>query len=227
MKVLAANVYAGNPNIEAACEVIEDIRPGVAALCEVRKFTEPLKDIAGMDLYQNREDSYAANVAGLLRRDMTYEGHGFHRLTDRIPDKPVRIGGPRWTMNIDFSTPSGVKWSMFSVHCPLVSSKRVPSTATPNGEAFVDYMRGLYALGEAKVAAGRRVILAGDFQDYPRQANWWTHTPTKTLPIMGYAFDRHSRDYIAGRGTSPRGDLELVPRARTHADHDWLVRRLV
>lgn len=204
MKLLSANIYAGNRHRQRARDTIKREDPLVVFTQETPRGFQ----VAGFDAFQGPRRKYGDRNAVLLRHgDYDYNRSGFHQITPRIGPRPG-YDAPRWVGLVDY-THDGRPMTAMTGHAPVPNHRRAVTANRVYIEQMID-------MALAKQKAGRAVVLGADLNG--------VSLPTRLLREAGFQVVRNGVDFIAALDVNLEdGPPRTIGRDATGSDHLWLV----
>lgn len=193
MRIVSANVYARNREVDQASQRLEDTNAVGIGAQEAWQFGT----LAGYSKYVGAGGRGAQEVPVFLRRrGTTYRGHGAYFVK---PDLGTPITPDRWVTWVRF-TFRRRRWVLINTHADaalqqpdgdLTRSARVRWAET--------HMRQLVREVRRQRRDGYRPLVTGDFNYFPRagQTDPWRWSPHVALTRVGLHYQWHRLDGIA------------------------------
>jgi hypothetical protein len=230
--VRVANLSVLNQHAVRDAVTLVEGRPHLVAACEARRTWEDvLPTVPGYRWLGRRSGRHGSREVGLLvRDDVEVVAHGVEQLSHEVPRSAV--AHDRWGAWARVVLPGGVRALAWSTHRNAFV-QRADGGVRRWWRGTAEYRR--HARHEVEVvlehAADGWPLLGGGDYNYrvPRGAvttvhDAWRWAPHRTFPDAGLAYAGHWFDGACWHpgAFAMVGGLDVIGRARTGSDHDWL-----
>lgn len=229
MKIGGINFYAGNKRPVADLGLIKSLHLDAIGMQEAYRRFSLIKNALSTTY-----NVYAKPEAGMGGKETLVAVSKRYKVIDHYTYKvsdfsQKRIGPKRYVTVVVYEGRRKKNvWAIINVHMNAAIVNRDTGrhfrTTLPRIREYVDAMGMIEKEIKKQKAAGRHVVVTGDF-NYPktRFSRLWKWSPHQTFKRCGLVYHQEHLDYIAWSRGLRKVSLRKISPERTGSDHPWLI----